>query len=73
MKEKLEQLRQQTVQALELAPDKKSLEELRVKVMGKKGSLTELLRGMGSLPPEERPKAGQMVNQLRQELKGANT
>ena len=68
MKEKLEQLRQQTVQALELAPDKKSLEELRVKVMGKKGSLTELLRGMGSLPPEERPKAGQMVNQLRQEL-----
>ncbi len=68
MKEKLEQLRQQAMQALEAAPDKKALEELRVKVMGKKGSLTELLRGMGSLPPEERPKAGQMVNQLRQEL-----
>lgn len=68
MKEKLEQLRRETLEALEALSDKKALEELRVKVMGKKGSLTELLRGMGSLPAEERPKAGQMVNQLRQEL-----
>ena len=68
MKEKLEQLRRETLEALEALSDKKALEELRVKVMGKKGPLTELLRGMGSLPAEERPKAGQMVNQLRQEL-----
>ena len=68
MKEKLEELRRQALERLESLPDKKELEELRVKVMGKKGSLTELLRGMGALPAEERPKAGQLVNQLRQEL-----
>ncbi len=68
MKEKLEALRRQALEALETLTDKKSLEELRVKMLGKKGSLTELLRGMGSLPAEERPKVGQMVNQLRQEL-----
>ena len=68
MKEKLEELRRQALEKLESLPDKKELEELRVRVMGKKGSLTELLRGMGALPAEERPKAGQMVNQLRQEL-----
>ena len=68
MKEKLEQLRRQTAEALEALSDKKALEELRVRVMGKKGSLTELLRGMGALPAEERPKVGQLVNRLRQEL-----
>ena len=73
MKEKLEELRRQALEKLESLPDKKELEELRVKVMGKKGSLTELLRGMGALPAEERPKAGQMVNQLRQELEARFT
>ena len=73
MKEKLEELRRQALDRLESLPDKKELEELRVKVMGKKGSLTELLRGMGSLPAEERPKAGQLVNQLRQELEARFT
>ncbi|MDD2418047.1 MAG: phenylalanine--tRNA ligase subunit alpha [Oscillospiraceae bacterium] len=68
MKEKLEQLRQQVLEQLNSMTDKKELNELRVKVMGKKGWLTEILRGMGGLPAEERPKAGQLVNHLRQEL-----
>ncbi len=68
LKEKLEQLRQQVLEQLNSMTDKKELNELRVKVMGKKGWLTEILRGMGGLPAEERPKAGQLVNHLRQEL-----
>lgn len=68
MKEKIEELRRQVLETMETLPDKKGLDDLRVRIMGKKGSLTELLRGMGSLPAEERPRVGQMVNQLRQEL-----
>lgn len=68
MKERLEELRRQALEALEKLPDKKELEELRVRIMGKKGSLTELLRGMGALPADERPRVGQLVNQLRGEL-----
>ena len=61
MKEKLEELRRQALEKLESLPDKKELEELRVKVMGKKGSLTELLRGMlvdmGFVPADRREDA----------------
>ena len=45
-----------------------ALESLRVKVLGKKGELTALLRGMGQLSPEERPQAGQLINQAREEF-----
>lgn len=68
MKEKLEALREQALRELENLHTPKDLEEFRIRVMGKKGSLTEVLRGMGSLPAEERPKVGQLVNQLRSEL-----
>ena len=68
MKEKLEALRQQALQELETLHTPKELEEFRIRVMGKKGPLTELLRGMGSLPAEERPQMGQLVNQLRAQL-----
>jgi len=68
LKEKLEQLRAEVLERLEGIKDKKELDELKIKIMGKKGQLTEILRGMGSLPAEERPKVGQLVNQLRQEL-----
>jgi phenylalanyl-tRNA synthetase alpha chain len=68
LKEKLEQLRVQVLEHLEQIEEKKDLDDLRVKIMGKKGKLTEILRGMGSIPAEERPKVGQLVNQVRQEL-----
>lgn len=45
-------------------------EEIRVKVLGKKGQLTEILRGMGKLSPEERKTTGQMANQVRSEIEG---
>ncbi len=68
MKEKLEALREQALRELEDLHTPKDLEEFRIRVMGKKGSLTEVLRGMGSLPAEERPKVGQLVNHLRSDL-----
>jgi len=46
--------------------DEKSLDQLRVDFLGKKGSLTELLKGLGKLAPEERPAAGEK-NQSRKE------
>ena len=71
MKEKLEALRRQALEELEKLNLPKDLEDFRVRVMGKKGPLTELLRGMGSLPAEERPKMGQLVNELRSTLETA--
>lgn len=71
MKEKLEVLRIQALQELKTLSQPKALEDFRVRFMGKKGPLTELLRGMGSLPAEERPRVGQLVNQLRAELEQA--
>lgn len=68
MREKLEAIRQQTLDMLAKADSQKALDEVRVGVLGKKGALTELLRGMGALPAEERPKVGALVNQLRAEL-----
>ena len=59
-----EELKQELAQTDALQP----LEALRVKVLGKKGSLTALLRGMGQLSPEERPKMGQMINEARERL-----
>ena len=71
MKEKLEALREQALHELESLRVPKDLEEFRIRVMGKKGTLTEVLRGMGSLPADERPKVGQLVNQLCSELETA--
>jgi len=43
-------------------------DEIRVKILGKKGQLTEILRGMGKLSPEERKTTGQMANKVRAEI-----
>ena len=50
------------------ASDEAQIEEIRVKYLGKKGELTAILKQMGSLSPEERPKMGQLVNEAKQEL-----
>lgn len=73
MKEQFEALRAQALEELKTLESLKELEDFRVRYMGKKGSVTGLLRGMGALPAEERPVMGQMVNQLRQELEDAVT
>jgi len=71
MKERLEALRREALERLEIVPDIRELDELRVQFLGKKGRLTEILRGMGALPAEERPVVGQIANEIRSELERA--
>lgn len=60
----LEQAREQLVKAETMA----QTDEIRVKLLGKKGQLTEILRGMGKLSPEERKTTGQIANKVRAEI-----
>ncbi|MBA3562998.1 MAG: phenylalanine--tRNA ligase subunit alpha [Gammaproteobacteria bacterium] len=48
--------------------DLRSLDEVRVRLLGKKGAITEQLKAVGSLPVSERPAAGQAINRVKQEL-----
>ncbi|MGE4588817.1 MAG: phenylalanine--tRNA ligase subunit alpha [Acidaminococcaceae bacterium] len=68
MREKLQALKEQALRDLETVTSLEALKNLKVQYLGKKGSLTEILRGMGALSAEERPKIGQIVNELRTEL-----
>ena len=68
MKEQIQQIKENAIKEIKLAEDLKTLEDVRVKYSGKKGELTLLLRGMGSLSKEERPVIGAMVNEVRDEL-----
>ncbi len=68
MKEKISELLKSATESLKNASDRKSLDEIRVKYLGKSGSVTELLKGMRDVAPEERPKVGQLVNDLRQKI-----
>jgi hypothetical protein len=71
MEMKLREIRERVLGELNQATTTAALEQIRVSVLGKKGELTGLLRGMGKLPAEERPKVGQMVNEVRAALEGA--
>ncbi len=50
------------------AADERALEELRVRFLGKKGEISAVLRGMGQLPAEERPRVGEVANRVRDEV-----
>ena len=65
MKEQLEQIKNQALAALDAAATPATLEDLRVKLLGKKGELTAVLKQMGKLSPEERPVMGQLANSVR--------
>ena len=65
MKQQLESIRAQAMAALEDASTPAALEELRVKLLGKKGELTAVLKQMGKLSAEERPVMGQLANSVR--------
>lgn len=65
MKERLEALKHEAMAQLNEVADAAQLNDLRVKYLGKKGALTEILRGMGSLSAEERPVIGQVANEVR--------
>lgn len=65
MKEKIEQIRQQALAAIEDAAGMDKLNDVKVAFLGKKGQLSSLLKGMKDVAPEDRPKVGQMVNEAR--------
>ena len=65
MKEQLEQIKAQALEALREAKETSELEALRVKLLGKKGELTAVLKTMGKLSAEERPVMGQLANSVR--------
>lgn len=71
MEKSLQEIRERVLAELSEARQSSRLEQIRVSVLGKKGELTGLLRGMGKLPPEERPKVGQLVNEVRAALEEA--
>ena len=50
------------------AADERAIEELRVRFLGKKGELSAVLRGMGALAAEERPRVGEVANRVRDEV-----
>jgi phenylalanyl-tRNA synthetase alpha chain len=68
VKEDLEKIAAEAREQLKLAATANDVEQLRVNVLGKKGDLTSVLRSMGSLPAEERPGMGKLVNDMRVEL-----
>lgn len=65
MKEKLMEIRERAEKELSELRDAAELENFRVQVLGKKGELTGILKQMGSLSAEERPKMGQLANEVR--------
>jgi phenylalanyl-tRNA synthetase alpha chain len=67
----LDSLTSKALNAIEQAPDIPGLEQLRVQYLGKKGSLTELLKSLGKLTPEERPKAGAAINAAKMKVQDA--
>ena len=65
MREQLTKIHEQALQALNETTVLEALENMKVKFLGKKGELTAILRGMGSLSAEERPLIGQLANEIR--------
>ena len=71
MKEKLQEILRTATSEISAAANAQELDAARVKFLGKKGELTSILRGMGAVPPEERPLVGQMVNDVRASLEAS--
>jgi phenylalanyl-tRNA synthetase alpha chain len=69
----LESLARAAGDAIRTAADEKGLEELRVRFLGKKGELSQVLRGMGQLAADLRPKVGEVANRVRDEVEGLLT
>ena len=68
MEDQLRKIREEAIERIKASSDPKKLDEVRVQVLGKKGSLTAILKGIKNVAPEDRPKVGQMVNETRAQI-----
>ena len=68
MKEKLQSIKEQALAKIAQATDTGMLNEIKVNILGKKGELTQVLKSMKDVAPEDRPKVGQLVNEARQAI-----
>ena len=71
MKEKLDSIKKDAKESISKIENLQELQELKVKILGKKGELTAILKGLGNLSPEERPIIGSLVNEARNEIENA--
>ena len=71
MKEKLESIVENGLAEIEKSADLKALDEIRVKYLGKTGELTQILRGMKDVPPEDRREIGALANTVREKIETA--
>ena len=68
MKEKLAALEKEALAEIEKASTQERLEQLRVQYLGRRGSLSSLLKELGQVPAEERPQVGQWANRLKESI-----
>ncbi len=73
MKDKLQEIQKKSFEAIGAAEGLEALNEIRVNILGKKGELTSILKSMKDVSPEDRPKVGQMVNEVRAEIENRMT
>ena len=71
MRKKIEAIKKAAQERIGKITSLQELQETKVKYLGKKGELTSILKGLGGLSQEERPKVGSMVNQVRDEIEQA--
>ena len=69
--EELQQIFDQALQQFAVISDEAELEQVKARYLGKEGSLTVLLKGLGKLSAEERPAAGARINQVKQGIEAA--
>ncbi|MGN0349725.1 MAG: phenylalanine--tRNA ligase subunit alpha [Roseburia sp.] len=68
MKEKMQKIKEEAMRRIQTSKDLQGLNDVRVAMLGKKGKLTALLKGMKDVSPEERPAFGQLVNETRESI-----
>jgi phenylalanyl-tRNA synthetase alpha chain len=71
MEQELGTLRSEAIAAITKAESIESIEELRIRYLGRKGALTQILRSLGTLQPDERAAIGKLSNQYKSEIEGA--
>ncbi|MGB9612799.1 MAG: phenylalanine--tRNA ligase subunit alpha [Candidatus Margulisiibacteriota bacterium] len=65
MEEKLKQLKEEALQVIKESPSLVALEEARIRYLGKKSTLMEILKSLGTLPDAQRPKIGALINEVK--------